>query len=128
MAFFHAPDDAAALAVRGVPLVLECPPGLAGILAEVERFLTDRDDVDVLGDERHLAVISEVDLFALGDSVTTVTDSLRDALVAADAPVLAAAVGHWPIAGELAVVARAAAGAGGRVYVVSSWQGGPDGR
>lgn len=83
----------------------------------MESFLTGRPYDDINVDDRHLALISQLDLFAFTDYVTTLTDTLRDTLASADDEVLRVASGRWPVAAELATLSRSAVSAGERLYV-----------
>ncbi|SNT11844.1 hypothetical protein SAMN06264365_14122 [Actinoplanes regularis] len=113
--FFHAPNDAAAGPNTSRP-TLPDNGELSVVLRELECFLNDRSYDDVNCDERHLAIVSELGIY-IDYYVATLTDTLRDALASADEETLEAALRHWPIAGELAPVARGAASAGERLYV-----------
>lgn len=117
--FFHAPDDSAARATGTRP-PLPFDGELSEVLRELETFLTDRSYHDVNCDDRHLAVVTEVGIHT-GGRVATLTDTLRDALAAADDETLRAAAFHWPVTGDVTPVARAAAAIGDRLYVHWTW-------
>jgi hypothetical protein len=121
IAFFHAPDDAIARLV-GARSTSPDEVELSEALRELECFLTGRSYDDVNCDDRHLAIISEVDLY-VDAYVATVTDTLRDALAAADDETLQAASNRWPVAAKLVSVSRNAVSAGERLYV--SWTAAP---